>query len=78
MTLLREQVEENPCQTIKKLSNDVNQPWSTIQELCNRLVKQTEQIHQINHQLKSIQRLSIEKAKFCNAIMQDRTAQENR
>ncbi|GFT38991.1 histone-lysine N-methyltransferase SETMAR [Trichonephila clavipes] len=32
MTLLRAQVEANPCQTIEELSNALNQPWSTIQE----------------------------------------------
>ncbi|GFW05763.1 histone-lysine N-methyltransferase SETMAR [Trichonephila clavipes] len=32
MTLLRAQVEANPCQTIEELSNALNQPCSTIQE----------------------------------------------
>ncbi|GFU13520.1 histone-lysine N-methyltransferase SETMAR [Trichonephila clavipes] len=32
MTLLRAQVEANPCQTIDELSNAFNQSWSIIQE----------------------------------------------
>ncbi|GFY08339.1 histone-lysine N-methyltransferase SETMAR [Trichonephila clavipes] len=32
MTLLRVQVEANPCQKMEELSNALNQPWSTIQE----------------------------------------------
>ncbi|GFV36734.1 histone-lysine N-methyltransferase SETMAR [Trichonephila clavipes] len=32
MTLLRMQVEANPCPTIEELSNALDQPWSTIQE----------------------------------------------
>ncbi|PRD22013.1 UNVERIFIED_CONTAM: Histone-lysine N-methyltransferase SETMAR [Trichonephila clavipes] len=32
MTLLRVQVEANPCHTIEELSNALNQPWLTIQE----------------------------------------------
>ncbi|KAL6417592.1 hypothetical protein ACFW04_012637 [Cataglyphis niger] len=30
--MLRTEVKANPCQTIEKLSNTLNQPWSTIQE----------------------------------------------
>ncbi|GFS81379.1 HTH_48 domain-containing protein [Trichonephila clavipes] len=45
MTLLRVQVEANPCQTIKELSNalitNLGRPSKNI---CNRLVKQTEQV----------------------------------
>ncbi|GFX67532.1 histone-lysine N-methyltransferase SETMAR [Trichonephila clavipes] len=39
MTLLRAQVEENPCQTIEELSNSLNQPWSTIQEYLQQIGK---------------------------------------
>jgi len=37
--VLREQVEENPCQTIAELSYTLNQPWSTIQEHLRQIGK---------------------------------------
>ncbi|GFU75694.1 histone-lysine N-methyltransferase SETMAR [Trichonephila clavipes] len=39
MTLLRAQVEANPCQTIEELLNAFNQPWSTIQEYLQQIGK---------------------------------------
>ncbi|GFV44464.1 histone-lysine N-methyltransferase SETMAR [Trichonephila clavipes] len=39
MTLLRAQVEANPCQTIEELSNALNQPWLTIQEHLQQIGK---------------------------------------
>ncbi|GFX75083.1 histone-lysine N-methyltransferase SETMAR [Trichonephila clavipes] len=39
MTLLMAQVEANPCQTIEYLTNNLNQPSSTIQELFQQIGK---------------------------------------
>ncbi|GFX10316.1 histone-lysine N-methyltransferase SETMAR [Trichonephila clavipes] len=39
MMLFRAQVEANPYQTIKELSNALNQPWSTIQEHLQQIGK---------------------------------------
>ena len=37
--VLREQVEENPCQTIAELSYTLNKPWSTIQKHLRQIGK---------------------------------------
>ncbi|GFX61640.1 histone-lysine N-methyltransferase SETMAR [Trichonephila clavipes] len=38
-TLLKARVKDIPCQTIKELSNALNQPWSTIQEHLQQIGK---------------------------------------
>ncbi|PRD35276.1 UNVERIFIED_CONTAM: hypothetical protein NCL1_12030 [Trichonephila clavipes] len=45
MTLLRAQVEAIPCQTIEELSNAlIANPGGPPKNICNRLVKQREQV----------------------------------
>ncbi|GFX48070.1 histone-lysine N-methyltransferase SETMAR [Trichonephila clavipes] len=39
MTLLRAQLEANPCQTIEEMSNALNQPWLTIQAHLQQISK---------------------------------------
>ncbi|GFV21440.1 histone-lysine N-methyltransferase SETMAR [Trichonephila clavipes] len=51
MTLLRAQVEANPCQTIEELSNALNQPWSTIQEHLQQIGKTNRTVVWVPHNL---------------------------
>ncbi|GFY29907.1 histone-lysine N-methyltransferase SETMAR [Trichonephila clavipes] len=71
MTLLRAQVEANPCQTIEELSNALNQPWSTIQEHLQQIGKTNRAGVWVPHNLSEENRAY--RSTTCNLLLQ-RTA----
>ncbi|GFV98024.1 histone-lysine N-methyltransferase SETMAR [Trichonephila clavipes] len=75
MTLLRTQVEANPCQTIEELSNYLNQPWLTIQEHLQQIGKTSREGVWIPHNLpeKKTELTDLRHATYCfNGTIQNR------
>ncbi|GFW73908.1 histone-lysine N-methyltransferase SETMAR [Trichonephila clavipes] len=68
MTLLRAQVEANPCQTIKELSNALYQPWSTIQEHLQLIGKINRAGVWVPHNLSEENRAN--RSTTCNILLQ--------
>ncbi|GFT41328.1 histone-lysine N-methyltransferase SETMAR [Trichonephila clavipes] len=68
MTLLRVQVETNPCQTIEGLSNALNQHWSIIQEQLQHIDKTNRAGVRVPHNLSEENRAN--RSTTCNLLLQ--------
>ncbi|GFV23579.1 histone-lysine N-methyltransferase SETMAR [Trichonephila clavipes] len=68
MTLLRVQVEANPRQTIEKLSNALNKPWSIIQEHLQQIGKTNRAGAWVPHNMSEGNRAN--RSTICNVLLQ--------
>ncbi|GFX16335.1 histone-lysine N-methyltransferase SETMAR [Trichonephila clavipes] len=68
MTILRAQVEANPCQIIEELSNALNQTWSTIEERLQQIGKTNRAGVWVPHNLSEKNRAN--RSTTCNVLLQ--------